>query len=217
MSESEKASVFFDRFAETFDTFYEGRRGRWMQWIDRAFRRDMYVRFARTFEVFGDLAGKTVLDIGCGSGVYAIEALRRGAERVVALDPAPGMLELVQSRLRGTALESRCELVLGAFPEVSPPPADHAIVMGVMDYVKDAEGFLRGLRAVVRTSAAVSFPSRHWLRTPLRKIRYALRTCPVYFYDAPQIQALGQRAGFNSVDVYKIPGAGMDFHVTLRP
>jgi len=32
-----------------------------------------------------------------------------------------------------------------------------------------------------------------------------------------QIEALGHDAGFGSVDVYKIPGAGMDFHVTLRP
>jgi len=217
MTEHDKAAVFFDRFAQTFDTLYEGRRGRLMRCIDRHFRSDIYVRFARTFEVFGDLAGKTVLDIGCGSGVYVIEALRLGAERVVALDPAPGMLELVRSRLRSAALESRCELVLGAFPEVSSQPADHAIVMGVMDYVKDAEGFLRGLRAVVRTSAAASFPSKHWLRTPLRKVRYALRSCPVYFYDPPQIEALGRAAGFHSVDIYKIPGAGMDYHVTLRP
>ncbi len=217
MTQHDQAAAFFDRFAQTFDTFYEGRRGRWMRFIDRHFRSDIYVRFARTFEVLGDLAGKTVLDIGCGSGIYVIEALRLGAERAVALDPAPGMLDLVRLRLRSAALENRCELDLGAFPDVTPPPADHAIVMGVMDYVKDAEGFLRGLRAVVRTSAAVSFPSRHWLRMPLRKVRYALRHCPVYFYDATQIKALSRSAGFNTVDVYKIPGAGMDYHVALRP
>jgi hypothetical protein len=48
-------------------------------------------------------------------------------------------------------------------------------------------------------------------------VRYALRNCPVYFYDATQIKALGRSAGFNTVDVYKIPGAGMDYHVALRP
>lgn len=33
-----------------------------------------------------DLSGKTVLDIGCNAGFYAIEMKRRGAERVVAVD-----------------------------------------------------------------------------------------------------------------------------------
>jgi 2-polyprenyl-3-methyl-5-hydroxy-6-metoxy-1,4-benzoquinol methylase len=217
MNDSERASVFFDRFARTFDTLYEGKRGRWMQLLDRNFRRDIYVRFARTFEAFGDLAGKTVLDIGCGSGPYVIEALRRGAKHVVALDPAQGMLDLVHLRLRDATEQQRCELVLGAFPETAPPPADHAIVMGVMDYVKDAGHFLCSLRPLVRASAAVSFPSKHWFRTPLRKVRYALRRCPLYFYDDPKIRTLAQKAGFGSVDVYKIPGAGMDFHVILRP
>ncbi len=69
----------------------------------------------------------------------------------------------------------------------------------------------------MRQSAAVSFPSRHFLRTPLRKLRYRLRNCPVYFYDEPQIRRLGAEAGFSRVDVYKIPGAGMDYHAGLRP
>ncbi|MDX1951933.1 MAG: TIGR04290 family methyltransferase [Verrucomicrobiota bacterium] len=33
-----------------------------------------------------DLAGKTVLDIGCNAGFYSMEMKRRGAERVVAID-----------------------------------------------------------------------------------------------------------------------------------
>ena len=76
---NEQAGAFFDRFAETFDTFYEGKRSRWMQCIDGTFRQDVFLRFSRTFEQFGDLRGKTVLDIGCGSGIYVLEALRRGA------------------------------------------------------------------------------------------------------------------------------------------
>lgn len=217
MTESENAKIFFDRFAEVFDTFYEGKRNPWMQFIDRTFRSDIYVRFSRTFDSFGNLDGRTVLDIGCGSGVYVIEALHRGARRVVALDPAPGMLELVRGRLRQSRFEDRCDLVLEAFPGVSLQPADHAIVMGVMDYVKDVETFLRGLRPLVRKSAAISFPSKHWFRTPIRKYRYALRNCPVYFYDEAQINDLGRRAGFGTIDINKIPGAGMDFHVILRP
>jgi tRNA (mo5U34)-methyltransferase len=33
-----------------------------------------------------DLSGKTVLDIGCNAGFYALEMKRRGAARVVGID-----------------------------------------------------------------------------------------------------------------------------------
>jgi tRNA (mo5U34)-methyltransferase len=42
----------------------------------------------RCFEhaIPADLSGRTVLDIGCNAGFYAIEMKRRGADRVVAID-----------------------------------------------------------------------------------------------------------------------------------
>ena len=143
MDDNKQAGEFFDRFAEIFDTFYEGKRSKWMQWVDRHFRPEIYRRFDLTFETFGDLNGKTVIDIGCGSGVYVMQALRRGAAWVQAVDPAPGMLKLLRTRLQNAGLEQRCELIQSAFPAPNLKPADHVIVMGVMDYVKDAEEFLR--------------------------------------------------------------------------
>ena len=40
----------------------------------------------------GDLRGKTVLDIGCNAGFYALEMKRRGADRVLGLDFDPDYL-----------------------------------------------------------------------------------------------------------------------------
>ncbi|SFP51429.1 TIGR04290 family methyltransferase [Tranquillimonas alkanivorans] len=39
-----------------------------------------------------DLTGKTVLDIGCNAGFYALEMARRGASRVVGIDSDPHYL-----------------------------------------------------------------------------------------------------------------------------
>lgn len=39
-----------------------------------------------------DLTGRTVLDVGCNGGFYAIEMKRRGADRVVAIDSDPRYL-----------------------------------------------------------------------------------------------------------------------------
>ena len=87
-----------------------------MRWVDRQFRSDMFIRFALTFEVFGDLKGKTVLDIGCGSGPYLVEALNRGSKWVTGVDPAPNMLALARTRLKSAGLTDNCSLVEGSFP-----------------------------------------------------------------------------------------------------
>jgi SAM-dependent methyltransferase len=212
---SSAAARFFDEFAAAFDTLYDKKRGPWMRWVDETFRSDMFIRFRWTFEAFGDLRNKTVADIGCGSGPYVIEALRRGASHVVAVDPAPGMLSLLRKRLAETDNQLRCTILEGSLPEVLPPTCDHAIVMGVMDYLADPVPFLMALRKVTRISAAVSFSSRHWYRTPFRKFRYWVRRCPVYFYDEARIEELCQRSNFSSVRIRKIRGAGMDYHVCL--
>jgi len=211
------AARFFDGFAESFDTIYDGKRNRFMRWVDERFRSDMFLRFAHTFEVLGDLTSKSVLDIGCGSGPYIIEALKRSASSVTAVDPAPHMLDLARERLKASGFISKCSLVQGLFPDIKLQPHDHAIIMGVLDYVEDPGAFLTALAPLIKVSAAISFPSQHWFRTPFRKFRYRLRRCPVYFYDEALIRKLSLGAGFKKVEIRKIPGAGMDYHVCLKP
>jgi cyclopropane fatty-acyl-phospholipid synthase-like methyltransferase len=217
MQQNNNAAMFFDGFAETFDSIYDQKRNLLMRWVDCTFRSDMFIRYALTFEAIGQANGRTILDIGCGSGPYIVEAFKRGASRVTGIDPAPNMLALVRQRLREQGIpESRCALVEGMFPGTSVEPHDDAIVMGVMDYVSDAQAFLNGLRPLVKRLAVVSFPSEHWFRTPFRKIRYRLRHCPVYFYSEACIRTLCKNAAFRDIRIQKIPGAGMDYHVTLR-
>jgi hypothetical protein len=83
--------------------------------------------------------------------------------------------------------------------------------MGVTDYVPDTAAFLRAVAKLVKRRAVLSFPSKHWFRTPVRKMRYWIKRCPVYFFDMGQIERLMTDAGFLHVSVEKIPGAGMDY------
>lgn len=214
----QQAGVFFDRFADTFDTFYDGKRSPVMQWIDRRCRHDMFERYALTFERLGDITDKRGLGIGCGSGPYVAEAIRRGAREIVAIDPAPSMLELSRQRIAKLGQLDRVTFVQGYFPEKTPPrPVDFAIIMGVLDYVADPVPFFQALRGILTGRAVVSFPSKHWFRTPIRRLRYWMRSCPVYFYDESSIRSIGEQAGFGTVDILKISGAGMDFHACLAP
>lgn len=216
MAQEKRVGAYFDRASITFDTFYDGKRNRAMQWIDQTFRSDMFGRFYRTFETLTPMAGKTVLDVGCGSGPYAAEAAVLGARRVLGIDLAGEMLSLAEARTRDKGVRDRCDFVRGTFPQDAPRETfDYAMVMGVMDYVDTPVAFLQGLHGCIRSKAVLSFPSRHWFRTPLRQVRYRLKKCPVYFYDENEIRGHAAAAGFTRVSVEKLPGAGMDYFVTL--
>ncbi len=54
-----------------------------------------------------DVAGKSVLDIGCGSGILSIGAAKLGADRVLAVDIEPGAVEVarVNAERNGVVLE----------------------------------------------------------------------------------------------------------------
>lgn len=208
----QKVGTYFDKAAVTFDTFYDHKRSLFMQWVDKKFRSDVFKRYGLTFATIEPLKDRTVLDIGCGSGPYVVESARRGAKRVVGLDMAPGMLELASQRATAAGVADKCEFVLGTFPQDAPKEIfDCAVVMGVMDYIAEPSVFLSTLAQQVRCCAVLSFPSRHWFRTPLRKVRYWLKKCPVYFYDYAQVEGLSKDAGFSSSKIEKIAGAGMDY------
>ncbi|SLM49960.1 putative Methylase involved in ubiquinone/menaquinone biosynthesis [Nitrospira japonica] len=218
MRQEPSAATFFNGFADTFDTIYDEKRNAFMRWVDCTFRSDMFIRYTLTFDALDNIRGQSIVDIGCGSGPYITEALKRGASLVTGIDPAPNMLTLGRLRVRNSGFaDERCILVEDKFPGAPVTPHDHAIVMGVMDYVEDAASFLTALKPVVRRSAVISFPSKHWFRTPFRRVRYRLRRCPVYFYTESDIERLCKAAGFRSVEVRKIPGAGMDYHVCVKP
>lgn len=54
-----------------------------------------------------ELAGKTVLDYGCGSGILAIAAIRLGARRAIAVDIDPQCLEVTRENARGNGVHER--------------------------------------------------------------------------------------------------------------
>lgn len=212
-----EASRFFDRFAVTFDSFYDGKRNKIMQKIDQIFRKDIFIRFALTFQNIEDIQNRTILDVGCGSGVYMFEALKKKAKFVCGVDPAEGMLNLAKKRLSSEIdFEGRFNLILGNFPDVDVDFYDYAIVMGVMDYVDDPVAFLRKLKKKIKVAVLISFPSTHWIRTPIRKLRYKLRSCPLYFYDESKIRELAHLSGYTKIIVTQIDGAGLDYHVRLE-
>jgi tRNA (mo5U34)-methyltransferase len=69
--------------------------------------RNKWRRFAAALP--DDLSGRTVLDIGCNAGFYAMEMKRRGADRVVAVDSDPRYLAQARFAAEVSGLELELE------------------------------------------------------------------------------------------------------------
>ena len=210
---SDAVRGYFDRVADDFDAIYGG-KGPLGRWIDRHFRRDMYERYRLTFETCGDANGKTVLDIGCGSGRYSIEFDRRGAAQVVGLDFASNMVTLAQQHAGEHGVRDHCRFIVGDFMQMEfSQRFDICIALGVFDYIAQPRPFLEKMRSLANKWLILSFPSESPIRTPIRKVRYWFKRCPVYFYDHATIEALVN--GLGEYQIIKIPGQGMDYFVSV--
>lgn len=167
-----------------------------------------------TLEACGDLSGKTILDIGCGGGRYAVDFAKRGASKVIGLDFAPKMIELAKECARGEGVEDRCEFVTADFLSwENTQHFDICVAMGVFDYISEPRAFLEQMAGLTEHRIIASFPSNSYVRGPLRKFRYRLKGCPIYLFDRPQIQNVLK--GLGHAWLTKIQGHGMDYFVHL--
>lgn len=203
---------YFDRAATSFDGLYSPQGQSALQrWVNSRFRRDIAERFVLTMAHVQRIAPECVADIGCGSGRYIAAMAQAGVKRIVGLDLSAEMLELARQhtvRLTNTQIE----LVQSDYLDWKPSEQfDLIVAMGFYDYIREPQAVLALMKQQCRGSVIASFPSRHWFRTPLRLVRYKLKKCPVYFYDAAQIERIGLDAGFQRVDITKVRGAGMDY------
>jgi len=195
----------FDRSAPAFDAIYTGEGvSPLRRLVHRVFFHDIHWRLALTLAECDALAGASVLDIGCGSGVYLEELGRRGAARLVGLDFAPAMIELAERRVAAAGLAHLTELRSTdflAYPvEV---PFDYTLAVGVFDYFRDPGPLLAKMKSVTRRKAIATFPQLWNPWTAVRRVRYALavRDCPVHFFSRARVRRLMRAAGFREVRV----------------
>jgi magnesium-protoporphyrin O-methyltransferase len=77
-----------------------------------------------------DLTGRRILDAGCGTGMLAIEAARRGAE-VVGIDVSPQLVEIGRQRLPDD-VRGRISLHAGDMLDAGFGAFDHIVSMDVL-------------------------------------------------------------------------------------
>lgn len=84
-----------------------------------------------------DLAGKSVLDVGCNGGFYAVEAKRRGAERVLGVDVV--RMHVRQAKFVARALGLDIEVRRASVYDLSPASFgrfDVTLALGLVYHLK---------------------------------------------------------------------------------
>jgi ubiquinone/menaquinone biosynthesis C-methylase UbiE len=196
---------YWDREVAEFDSIYSHGKGKLDNWIDATFRWDMYARFQYTLKHADPIPGKAILDVGCGTGRYALEFARRGAGRVVGIDIAERMVKVSTERATAEHLDNRCSFAQSDLIAYQPNAMfDICIGIGLFDYIREPLPVLAKMRQVVTDRAIVSLP-RFWTwRAPVRKVRLALKGCDVHFYRKEQIDALLHQAGFARYELEQV-------------
>jgi len=209
---AERTQGFFHQYADDFDAIYSNRTGLFNGVVNNLFRTSMKLRFRKTIEGCYPIEGKTILDVGCGPGHYAITLAQRGAAHVQGIDFADGMLRIAAEHAGKAGVRNRCDFGIADFSTYSAAaPFDYVIVMGFMDYIADPRKIVEKVISLTRSKAFLSFPRSGGLLAWQRQIRYRKR-CDLFLYNREQLDQL-----FSSFPQVKatIEPIARDFFVTL--
>jgi len=206
------AKQYFDSVPAEWDALYS-HENRFQYAFNRIFRKGLYDRYRLTFEKVGDVTGKSVLDVGCGTGRFAIEFARRGASRVVGIDIAPSMIDFSKRVAGEMGVADKCEFILGDFLSV-PLDAHYDIVAaeGFFDYIADPLPVFKRIAELKPRYFLASFPKNTLVWGTQRKIRYYyIKKCPIFGYTDETLTKLYTEAGFPKFEIIPI-GGGMGGH-----
>lgn len=118
-----------------------------------------------------DLSGRRILDAGCGTGAFAVEAARRGAD-VVAIDLSPTLVDLARDRLPEDLGKGRITFMAGDMLDPALGEFNHVVAMDSFIHYNtvDIVSMLGGLTE--RTSDSILFTVAP--RTPLLAVMHTV-------------------------------------------
>ncbi len=197
--------AYWDKEVAEFDSIYSHGKSKFSNWVNATFRWDMYARFDYTMKHSQPIEGKSFLDVGCGTGRYALELARRGALQVVGIDIAEKMVRVCEVRAREQGVSERCTFVVSDLLAFQPATRLNVCIgIGLFDYIRDPLPVMSKMHAVVTDRAIMSFPRLWTWRAPIRRTRLALRGCAVFFYSKERVARLLTQAGFRRYELEQI-------------
>lgn len=129
----------FDAFAEKYDRWFESRLGKCVLEYEKEL----------VLELAAPKAGEKVLDVGVGSGIFALELIGRGAD-VAGIDVSRRMLDIARSK--GVTNVALCDAVSLAFPDES---FDLVISITALEFIGDYEKAIAEMARVCKRGGRV--------------------------------------------------------------
>jgi SAM-dependent methyltransferase len=144
----------YDPFAEAFDV--HAQTSAYNAFYDRP----------AVLDLLGPVDGLSVLDAGCGSGLYAEALLERGA-RVTGFDASPKLVELARTRV-GDRPDLRVHDLNDPIDWIPDGSFDRAVMALVLHHLEQPVPALRELHRVLaddgRLIVSTLHPTADWLR-----------------------------------------------------
>jgi SAM-dependent methyltransferase len=111
-----------------------------------------------TLRMLGNVAGRSVLDAGCGAGAHSLELIRRGAA-VTGVDLSAGLLDIARARL-GPDVQLRQADLAQRLP-FADASFDAVLASLVMHYLPDWQPTLAEFRRVLRPEGRLVISTHH--------------------------------------------------------
>lgn len=95
----------------------------------------------------GDISGKNILDIGAGSGYFAIRLAKKGAQ-VVAADVEQEFLSHIEKVARSSSVDNlKTQLIPVSGPDSLSAEMDIVLLVNTYHHIEDRVDYFKGLRA----------------------------------------------------------------------
>jgi len=101
--------------------------------------------------------GKTVLDVGCGTGETAFLIAERGAKKVVGIDYAPQAIAVAEATYKSPNLFFEIKNVMAVRERF-----DAIVIMGTLEHIDDPLGLLKKLKTLLNPGGSIIITSPNW-------------------------------------------------------
>ena len=144
-----------------------------------------------------NLAGKRILDAGCGAGNFAFEAAAKGAQ-VIAVDLSPTLIDLARTRKPNFSSGGHVEFRVGDMLEADGEQYDFMVAMDSLIHYDctDGLGVLSALAENIREKMIFTFAPRTFLLGSMHSVG---RLFPRRD-RAPSIEPIAERKLFDLLD-----------------